>query len=55
MIQNPKRARSCGFGEKDRRPIDPPPILQLFIEEANGELVNAMYLMRQKGFFFIFY
>ncbi|KAG1436725.1 hypothetical protein G6F56_013434 [Rhizopus delemar] len=42
MIQNPKRARSCGFGEKDRRPIDPPPILQLFIEEANGELVNAI-------------
>ncbi|KAL0097254.1 hypothetical protein J3Q64DRAFT_1052832 [Phycomyces blakesleeanus] len=29
VIQNPIRARSCGFGEKDRRPIDPPPILRL--------------------------
>ncbi|KAI9020903.1 velvet factor [Phycomyces nitens] len=31
VIQEPIRARSCGFGEKDRRPIDPPPILRLEI------------------------
>jgi hypothetical protein len=43
IIQNPIRARCCGFGEKDRRPVDPPPILQLFIEESNGVLRNAMY------------
>ncbi|KAI7895594.1 velvet factor-domain-containing protein, partial [Mucor mucedo] len=41
MIQNPVRARCCGFGEKDRRPIDPPPILQLFIEKPDGTLQNA--------------
>lgn len=29
MVQHPERARCCGFGEKDRRPIDPPPIVQL--------------------------
>lgn len=29
VIQHPERARCCGFGEKDRRPIDPPPIVQL--------------------------
>ncbi|BFZ59736.1 hypothetical protein YB2330_000752 [Saitoella coloradoensis] len=29
--QQPLRARMCGFGEKDRRPLDPPPILQLII------------------------
>lgn len=42
IIQNPIRARSCGFGEKDRRPIDPPPILQLFIEGSDGILQNAV-------------
>ncbi|ORY81447.1 velvet factor, partial [Protomyces lactucae-debilis] len=26
--QQPVHARMCGFGEKDRRPIDPPPILE---------------------------
>ncbi|KAI8090791.1 velvet factor [Thamnidium elegans] len=41
IIQNPVRARCCGFGEKDRRPIDPPPILQLFIEKPDGSLQNA--------------
>ena len=41
MVQNPVRARCCGFGEKDRRPIDPPPILQLFIEKPDGTLQNA--------------
>ncbi|KAI7878034.1 hypothetical protein K492DRAFT_133211 [Lichtheimia hyalospora FSU 10163] len=29
VVQQPIRARSCGFGEKDKRPIDPPVILQL--------------------------
>ncbi|CAO0792177.1 unnamed protein product [Mucor circinelloides] len=41
MVQNPVRARCCGFGEKDRRPIDPPPILQLFLERPDGSLQNA--------------
>ncbi|XEU96986.1 hypothetical protein FSHL1_002271 [Fusarium sambucinum] len=30
--QQPLAARSCGFGERDRRVIDPPPIIQLLIE-----------------------
>ncbi|KAI8056535.1 velvet factor-domain-containing protein [Gilbertella persicaria] len=41
VIQHPIRARCCGFGEKDRRPIDPPPVLQLFIEKPDGTLQNA--------------
>ncbi|KAI9027326.1 velvet factor-domain-containing protein [Phycomyces nitens] len=41
VVQNPIRARSCGFGEKDRRLIDPPPILQLFVEQDNGEIVRV--------------
>ncbi|KAF9293437.1 hypothetical protein BGZ88_005365 [Linnemannia elongata] len=31
IVQQPLHARMCGFGEKDRRPIDPPPIVQLII------------------------
>ncbi|KAJ9066474.1 hypothetical protein DSO57_1008966 [Entomophthora muscae] len=29
ILQHPDRARMCGFGDKDRRPIDPPPVLKL--------------------------
>jgi hypothetical protein len=32
LRQQPKAARSCGFGERDRRVIDPPPIVELVIE-----------------------
>ncbi|KAG0083619.1 hypothetical protein BGZ92_010621 [Podila epicladia] len=35
IVQQPLHARMCGFGEKDRRPVDPPPIVQLMID--NGE------------------
>jgi len=37
--QQPERARMCGFGEKDRRPIDPPPIVELI--EKNGPVTPA--------------
>lgn len=32
MRQQPKAARACGSGERDRRNIDPPPIIQLNVE-----------------------
>jgi hypothetical protein len=32
MRQQPQAARACGFGDKDRRVIDPPPIVQLFVD-----------------------
>ena len=35
--QQPAAARACGFGERDRRVIDPPPILELKItDKATG-------------------
>ncbi|KAI9088811.1 velvet factor, partial [Phlyctochytrium arcticum] len=34
--QHPVRARMIGFGEKDRRPIAPPPILQIHLKDASG-------------------
>jgi hypothetical protein len=37
--QQPDRARVCGFGGKDRRPIDPPPIVELVIRDKNGRVI----------------
>ncbi|RVX68524.1 hypothetical protein B0A52_07948 [Exophiala mesophila] len=31
IVQQPIRARMCGFGDKDRRPISPPPCIRLII------------------------
>lgn len=39
--QQPQRARMCGFGDKDRRPITPPPCVQLIVTDmATGERVT---------------
>ncbi|EEH46851.1 uncharacterized protein PADG_02949 [Paracoccidioides brasiliensis Pb18] len=38
VIQQPERARACGAGAKsaaDRRPVDPPPVVQLRIYESD--------------------
>lgn len=50
--QQPAAARSCGFGERDRRVIDPPPIVQLTINsihlskgEINARLKYPHYIM----------
>lgn len=40
IVQQPIRARMCGFGEKDRRPISPPPILQLIVKTKDGQVVD---------------
>lgn len=39
--QQPQQARSCGFADKDRRAIDPPPIVELVI---NGEGLSKQEL-----------
>ncbi|KAI7867144.1 velvet factor-domain-containing protein [Spinellus fusiger] len=36
VCQQPLHARMCGFGEKDRRPIDPPPIVQLVVQQGES-------------------
>lgn len=36
LRQEPKAARACGFGERDRRVIDPPPILQMKINSPTS-------------------
>ncbi|PWN42017.1 hypothetical protein IE81DRAFT_144873 [Ceraceosorus guamensis] len=41
VVQHPSRARMCGFGDKDRRPLSPTLIVKLVItEEATGEEVS---------------
>lgn len=35
--QQPQHARMCGFGEKDRRPLDPPPVLEVLQIDRNGQ------------------
>ncbi|GAN08619.1 hypothetical protein MAM1_0214d08134 [Mucor ambiguus] len=40
IVQQPSRARMCGFGDKDRRPISPPPILKLTVLTKNGNIID---------------
>jgi hypothetical protein len=45
VIQQPERARACGSGAKssaDRRPVDPPPIVELTVFE-NGQDITFAY------------
>ncbi|OAL55133.1 hypothetical protein IQ07DRAFT_607587 [Pyrenochaeta sp. DS3sAY3a] len=44
VIQQPERARACGSGAKssaDRRPVDPPPIVELRVFENDTEITFA--------------
>ncbi|KAI9263020.1 velvet factor-domain-containing protein [Sporodiniella umbellata] len=40
IVQQPSRARMCGFGDKDRRPIVPAPILRLSVKDTEGNPVD---------------
>ncbi|RUS17208.1 velvet factor-domain-containing protein [Endogone sp. FLAS-F59071] len=44
VVQQPLRARMCGFGDKDRRPITPPPILQLKVYDQMGYALDVNYV-----------
>ncbi|EJU00539.1 hypothetical protein DACRYDRAFT_22999 [Dacryopinax primogenitus] len=39
--QQPKQARMCGVSGKDRRPIDPPPIVELRVRERRRDAYSA--------------
>ncbi|KAI9597535.1 velvet factor-domain-containing protein [Syncephalis fuscata] len=49
VVQQPVRARMCGFGEKDRRPVDPPPVVRLVVLDSNNQQDEEM----QRSPFFI--
>ncbi|GKT48286.1 verlamelin biosynthesis protein B [Colletotrichum spaethianum] len=41
VMQQPQRARMCGFGDKDRRPITPPPCIKVVVRDAKtGQEIN---------------
>jgi len=47
VCQQPLHARMCGFGEKDRRPIDPPPIVQLIVKQQGQDSpIDVQYVFR---------
>lgn len=40
VVQQPIRARMCGFGDKDRRPITPPPCIRLTVFDETGKEID---------------
>ena len=49
--QQPQRARMCGFGDKDRRPITPPPCIRLVITDV--ETGREVDIDGTEGSFFV--
>jgi hypothetical protein len=51
--QQPQRARMCGFGDKDRRPITPPPCVRLIIthkdtgQEVDPDTIEGSFFILQ--------
>ncbi|KHN95167.1 RYP2-like protein [Metarhizium album ARSEF 1941] len=50
MRQQPQAARACGFGDRDRRVIDPPPIVQLYIEGPSLSRDEARLYLRYESY-----
>ncbi|KAG5931029.1 hypothetical protein E4U53_001987 [Claviceps sorghi] len=50
MRQQPQAARACGFGDRDRRVIDPPPIVQLFIDSQSLTRDEARLYLRYESY-----
>ncbi|KAG0260958.1 hypothetical protein BG011_001464 [Mortierella polycephala] len=47
IVQQPLRARMCGFGDKDRRNVTPAPVLKLVAKTSEGRLISASHLSKQ--------
>ncbi|KAK9373231.1 velvet factor-domain-containing protein [Lipomyces chichibuensis] len=46
IIQQPDRARSCGNADRDRRCLDPPPVLKLEVRSLATGAVDIPYMKR---------
>ncbi|MCJ1307327.1 velvet protein [Agyrium rufum] len=54
VLQQPQRARACGSGAKsaaDRRPVDPPPVVELRVYEVQGESKQDITFSHNANFF----
>ncbi|CAG8434787.1 11745_t:CDS:2 [Ambispora gerdemannii] len=55
LRQQPKQSRMCGIGEKaDRRPIDPPPIIQLKVYDGSISQTEKSNSFLQNPYFFMY-
>ncbi|APA13693.1 hypothetical protein SS1G_07626 [Sclerotinia sclerotiorum 1980 UF-70] len=57
VIQQPERARACGSGAKssaDRRPVDPPPVVQLRIHDETEPRQEKEITFHYNANFFLF-
>ncbi|KAK9436152.1 RYP2-like protein [Metarhizium brunneum] len=50
MRQQPQAARACGFGDRDRRVIDPPPIVQLYVDGPSLSKDEAKSYLRYESY-----
>ncbi|KAK2589728.1 hypothetical protein QQS21_012595 [Conoideocrella luteorostrata] len=50
MRQQPQAARACGFGDRDRRVIDPPPIVQLSVGSPSMTMDEARSYLRYESY-----
>ncbi|KAI9000809.1 velvet factor-domain-containing protein [Trametes punicea] len=41
VVQHPMRARMCGFGDKDRRPLAPAAVAKMIVRREDGSLVDV--------------
>jgi len=41
VVQNPIRARMCGFGDKDRRPLAPAAVAKMHVQRPDSSLVDV--------------
>ncbi|PCH40865.1 hypothetical protein WOLCODRAFT_131571 [Wolfiporia cocos MD-104 SS10] len=41
VVQHPLRARMCGFGDKDRRPLAPAAVAKMVVRREDGTLVDV--------------
>ncbi|PNP50963.1 hypothetical protein THARTR1_08584 [Trichoderma harzianum] len=50
MRQQPNAARACGFGDRDRRVIDPPPIVELLVRNPNFTQEEIRVYLRYESY-----
>lgn len=50
MRQQPRAARACGSGERDRRNIDPPPIVQLHVQAPGMTKEETKKYLKYEGY-----
>ncbi|KAK2052159.1 hypothetical protein LY76DRAFT_351944 [Colletotrichum caudatum] len=57
VLQQPERARACGSGQKsaaDRRPVDPPPVVQLHVYEGPNRKEARDVTFNYRANFFLY-